>query len=193
MIRSKIQTFNTQLDTYKEVVNESMLTTGIAIQDRALAEQCQEKTSCLQFVASVEAFSFYWETMTRDKHIRYIYEYVDTEYSIKTEDVRQHIKQFLVNEIVTKKNGFKLVQWNGYFIERLPELSITHVDTKTKSTTKKESIEAVAENESDVIVKFKVVVANTPDEKDNCRKHKDAPFNVMRAKLQREKQSFFVA
>lgn len=199
-IRSKIQMFNSQLDTYKEVKSESLLTTGIALHERALVEQCQQKTSVMQFVASEDAFSLYWETMTCDKHIRYLHEYVDSEYSMKSEAVRNQIKAFLVSEIVHKKNGFKRVQWNGYFIEKLPELQIVFDKDKKEHTSKQTS--QLSENNSDtgaekpnndgdkIIIQFKKT-SNTNVQEKKQHANKDVSFKVMRAKLQREKDSFF--
>lgn len=172
-IRGRIQTLNTQLDTYKEKPTESFLTAGVAHTDKAMIEQCQKKTATMQFVASVNEFSFHWETMTRDQHIKYINDYVEAEYSNMEVDAVEAIKVFLVAEVIQKKCGYKHVSWNGYFIEHLPELSV-QCDDDTGAC----------------VVKFKPVVASAEKAVRNARPT-DFSFGVMRAKLQREKKDFF--
>ena len=172
-IRGRIQTLNTQLDTYKEKPTESFLTAGVAHTDKAMIEQCQKKTSSMQFVASVNEFSFHWETMTRDQHIKYVHDYVEAEYSNMQVNALEAIKVFLVAELIQKKCGYKHVSWNGYFIERLPEL-IVQYDDDTGACA----------------VKFKPTVASVGKADKNARST-DFSFGVMRAKLQREKKDFF--
>ena len=173
-IRGRIQTLNTQLNTYKEKPTESFLTAGVAHADKAMIEQCQKKTSTMQFVASVNEFSFHWETMTRDQHIKYVNDYVEAEYSNLESNVVEAIKAFLVAEVIQKKCGYKHVLWNGYFIERLPELSVQR-DNDTETC----------------VVKFKPVVVSAEKAVRSARPT-DVSFGVMRAKLQREKKDFFV-
>jgi hypothetical protein len=178
-IRSQIQTLNAQLDTYKEHPVSSLLTIGVAHDDKALIELCHKKTATMQFVASVNEFAFHWETMTRDQHIKYLHDYVETEYSSTTDTVKTRIKAFLEQEVVNKKSGYRHVQWNGYFIEKLPELQI-HVDSETdKSGTT-------------VSIKFKPPHATDESTQKATKKNTHLSFGVMRAKLQREKKDFFV-
>ena len=187
-IRCQVQTLNAQLDTYKEKPGSSLLTNGVAHEDKALIELCHKKTASMQFVASVNEFAFHWETMTRDQHIKYLHDYVETEYSTTDDNVKTRIKAFLEQEVVNKKSGYRHVLWNGYFIEKLPELLI-QVHTKDEE-------EVDGENDKSgttVSIKFKPQQAtDEATQKATKKKNTNLSFGVMRAKLQREKKDFFV-
>ena len=121
--------------------------------------------------------------MTSDQHKKYIEDYVETEYSTQPADARKEAVSFLINEIVHKKSGFKLVRWNGYFIEHIPCVDIQHISKKTEENH---------ESDNHVVVTFKKQVKiSAPDIKSSTKK-KHVSFSTMRAKLQREKNSFFI-
>lgn len=183
-IRERIQTLNTKLSTYKAPVETSLLTSGVDSNDKALIEKCQKKTESMQFVASVNEFSFHWETMTSDQHKKYIEDYVETEYSAQSNQVQKEIIAFIVNEIVNKKSGFKHVRWNGYFIEHIPEVDIQHNSIKTND-------EEEHDTKTNISVSFKKHIDVSQENKKTNTKLKHTSFNVMRSKLQREKKSFY--
>jgi hypothetical protein len=146
----------------------------------------------MQFVASVNEFSFHWETMTRDQHIKYLNDYVETEYSSTNDTVKAHIKAFLENEVVNKKSGYQHVRWNGYFIEKLPELQI-QMHTKDKAGVDSKSNN---DDKSGAVVSIQFRPRQATDEATQKAKKKkkntNLSFGVMRAKLQRDKKIFFV-
>jgi len=187
-IRSQIQTLNAQLDTYKEKPVSSLLTNGVAHEDKALLELCHKKTASMQFVASVNEFAFHWETMTRDQHIKYLHDYVEAEYSTTDDKVKTRIKTFLEQEVVNKKSGYRHVLWNGYFIEKLPELLI-QVHTKDEEGVDDENDKS---STTKVSIKFKPQQATDEATQKTTKKNTNLSFGVMRAKLQREKKDFFV-
>lgn len=180
-----MQTLNAQLDTYKEKTVSSLLTNGVSQEDKALIELCHKKTASMQFVASVSEFSFHWETMTRDQHLKYLQDYVETEYGLSDDNVKTHILSFLEKEVVNKKSGYQHVQWNGYFIEKLPELHI-HVCKVDKKYIDDD------DDKSSTTVSIKFKPLQVSDESAQKAKNVNLSFGVMRAKLQREKKDFFV-
>lgn len=177
-LRSRIQTFNAQLDTYKEKPVDSLLTTGVSHADKTRIQHCQQKTSSMDFVASVNEFSFHWEMMTRDQHIKYLADYVETEYGAMEDKRRESIKAFLVQEVVNKKSGYKHVTWNGYFIERLPEL---HILENANDNA----------NDNECTIKFKAAQTSDTTKQTTKKTNANASFGVMRAQIEREKKDFF--
>lgn len=183
-IRERIQTLNTELSTYKAPKETSLLTSGVDSSDKALIANCHKKTESMQFFASVNEFSFHWETMTSDQHKKYIEDYVDTEYSAYSNQVQKEIIAFIVNEIVNKKCGFKHVRWNGYFIEHIPAVDIQYNSIKTND-------EDVNDTKENITVSFKKNIDVSQEHKKTNTKPKHTSFNVMRSKLQREKKLFY--
>ena len=167
-IRSKIHMMNTKLTTYKAPVEESTLTQGVQHTDKTMLKHCQEKNASLQFVASLNAFSFHWETMTIPQQKKYLNDYIESEYAECTCDKKSAIQDFLEKEIIEKKNGNRRVKWNGYFIENLPELTIQE---QTGDKHNKEDIT------SSFVVKFK---PTQNDNTENTKKVKQEKKNTQR-------------
>ena len=226
-IREEIQLRNSTLSTYtKPVARESILTSGVSHTDKALLNYSQEKQSVIEYVSSSQAFAFHWETMTVDLQKRFLRDYVESEYPQYDTIVHEHIYLFLEKQLIRTKKGNYLVKWNGYFIEKLPELNITvqekevgskpdNKGTKCKTEvadgkTNKEgtciksdemqiqsqhTADASVETPPAVVAKSVTVTfktfQNEPAEKKK-RSTKNQSFHVMRAKLQRDKDSFFV-
>lgn len=177
-IRSKIHMMNTQLKTYKAPEEETTLTQGVHHTDKGMIKRSQEKNASLQFVASLNTFSFHWEMMTVQQQKKYLNDYIESEYIEHTDKQKTAMQAFLEKEIIERKTGNRHVKWNGYFIEHLPELQI--------------GIKKTQEDSSCCVVKFKPIQHNDTHDPQKVKKEKNMSFSVIRAKLQREKELFYV-
>ena len=184
-IRSKIHMLNTQLSTYKEPETQTFDTKGVHHTDMTMLKHSQNKNNSLEFIASLNTFSFHWETMTIQQQKKYINDYVESEYSSCSNEQKDAIQLFLEKEIINKKHGHKMVKWNGYFIEHLPEIQI-----QQQKTSMKDCEQQTEHATTTFSIKFKPKENNEHDAQRN-KKDKHASFSVIRAKLQREKEMFY--
>ena len=192
-IREKIQLKNSNLNTYKEKKEPSVLTQGINRKDMNLLNKCQAKTSSLSFVASADAFQFCWDAMTREQHAKHLLDYVETEYSEHPKNIQEKIYTFLQKHILTRK-GMHMVQWNGYFIEHLPPLDIQveTITNKCKNNAEDKMVQEQKDNLSQIKIQFTPKESLQKEEEKKQKMSKHETFQVLRAKLQRDKKSFFV-
>jgi hypothetical protein len=189
-IRSKIQMMNAQLPTYKAEEYEPVHIQGVQHTDKSLLKHSHEKNVSLEFVASLHSFSHHWETMTKAQQRKHLKDYIESEYSDLNEKQTLVVYDFLEREILDRKHGNKRVKWNGYFIEHLPKLVI-HSKKTDKGVSQMDTQELFASDTTHYTVKFK------PQQKEvtvysKDKKTKQTSFSVIRAKLQREKEMFYV-
>jgi hypothetical protein len=182
-IRSTIHMRNTQLPTYTEVetVEPNELTDGVHHSDKSMLKHSHEKNASIQFVASINTFSFHWETMTIQQKQKYLLDYIESEYPDYTPNQKTAVQSFLEKEIIGKKNGNRRVKWNGYFIETLPELILKETTTHTEDDT-----------DTVISIKFKPSSGEEAEHMQREKQEKNISFAVIRAKLQREKEQFYV-
>lgn len=197
-MRGRIHGLNATLPAFRAksiVVADG--TADVAHQDRALFRKSQQTDST--FTASINEFSLHWETMTTDQRRHHLDEYVQSQYGTRadlTPSQVEAVRAFLHHEILASKRGPARVTWNGYFVERLPEVEWTGTSESEAGdghgTAHAEEEEETKESEpTPFVVRFKACV--TTDVGRTKRKvAPDASFQTLRAQVQREKGSLYV-
>lgn len=139
-IRERLQMLNARLPKNQTNTEGPFLTSpyasptlgaekGMSREDLALLSRGQiAATHSFAFRASLQAFAQHWDTMTYAQRSKHVGEYVANHYN-GNEHI-DAIRTFLMHETIHKPNGGKLVTWNGYFIEHVPDIQV-----HTKPTT----------------------------------------------------------
>lgn len=207
-MRGRIHGLNTKLPAFRAksvVVADG--TADVAHQDRALFRKSQQTEST--FTASINEFSLHWETMTTDQRRHHLDEYVQSQYGTRadlTPSQVEAVRTFLHQEILASKRGPARVTWNGYFVERLPEVEWTGTseseagdgdgdgngDGAVDPEADAEEEEETKESEpTPFVVRFKACVT-TGAGRTKRKVVPDASFQTLRAQVQREKRSLYV-